>query len=162
MEVVTDSQIPLALSSKGNIMPSENFDLYKLYLATAEAISERRAKMNSWMMSINSGLVGIYAAIQKLGVPPAASRGPVWVWALGLTGIIVCVAWLSLIGSYRALNKAKFEVIQELEKSMAIRPFTLEREKYKFFGRWSFGDIETCVPLAMSAVYLVVLIGLVS
>jgi hypothetical protein len=36
------------------------FELYKLYLATAEKVSDRRAQANAWMLSVNSAIVGLY------------------------------------------------------------------------------------------------------
>ena len=36
------------------------FELYKLYLATAEKVSDRRAQANAWMLSVNSAVVGLY------------------------------------------------------------------------------------------------------
>ena len=38
--------------------------LFELYLATAEKLSDRRAQANSWMLSVNSAIVGLY------GYPP--------------------------------------------------------------------------------------------
>jgi len=34
--------------------------LFGLYLATAEKVSDRRAQANSWMLSVNSVIVGLY------------------------------------------------------------------------------------------------------
>ena len=37
-----------------------NLELYKLYLETAETVSERRAAANTWMLSVNSAIVALY------------------------------------------------------------------------------------------------------
>jgi hypothetical protein len=34
--------------------------LFELYLATAEKVGDRRAQANSWMLSVNSAIVGLY------------------------------------------------------------------------------------------------------
>jgi hypothetical protein len=38
--------------------------LLKLYLATAEKVSDRRAQANSWMLSVNSAIVALYGYLQ--------------------------------------------------------------------------------------------------
>ena len=39
--------------------------LFELYLATAEKLSDRRAQANSWMLSVNSAIVGLYGYLQS-------------------------------------------------------------------------------------------------
>ncbi len=133
-------------------------ELYKAYLATAEAASERRAKMNAWMLSVNSALIGVHAAISKDNAQSGLLRDPSWLWTIAFAGIVVCIAWLNLIKSYRDLNKAKFAVIAEMEKNFDFKPFTLERELYKAYPRISFSYIELGVPVAMALVYAILVV----
>jgi hypothetical protein len=91
--------------------------LFELYLATAEKGGDRRAQANSWMLSVNSAIVGLYGYLQvdKMAVGTAAK--PVWLWAIPAAGAIVCLAWAALLASYRKLNRAKFEVLMQLGRS---------------------------------------------
>jgi hypothetical protein len=56
--------------------------LFELYLATAEKVGDRRAQANSWMLSVNSAIVGLYGYLQvdKMAVGVAAKA--VWLWAI--------------------------------------------------------------------------------
>jgi hypothetical protein len=56
------------------------------------------------------------------------------------------VAWAALLTSYRKLNRAKFEVLMEIEADMPISPFTREREAYRKDRRRSLSYIETLIP----------------
>ena len=104
--------------------------VFELYLATAEKVSDRRAAANAWMLSVNSAIVALYGylAADKLSVP-VPQKG-VWLWAIPAAGAIVSVAWAVLLTSYRQLNRAKFGVLQEMEKDLPSQPFTRERELY--------------------------------
>ncbi len=104
--------------------------VFELYLATAEKVSDRRAAANAWMLSVNSAIVALYGylAADKLSVP-LPQKG-VWLWAIPAAGAIVSVAWAVLLTSYRQLNRAKFGVLQDMEKDLPSQPFAKERERY--------------------------------
>ena len=82
------------------------------------------------MLSVNSAIVALYGylAADKLSVP-VPQKG-VWLWAIPAAGAIVSVAWAVLLTSYRKLNRAKFGVLQEMEKDLPSQPFARERELY--------------------------------
>jgi hypothetical protein len=75
-----------------------------------------------------------------------AAQKAVWLWAIPAAGALVCVAWAALLTSYRKLNRAKFEVLMEIEADMPISPFTREREAYRKDRRRSLSYIETLIP----------------
>jgi hypothetical protein len=105
-----------------------NLALFELYLATAEKVSDRRAQANSWMLSVNSAIVAFYGYLEAdKSVVNAAQKG-VWLWAIPVAGALVCAAWILILTSYRQLNRAKFEVIKQLEADLPIPLFTLEDE----------------------------------
>jgi hypothetical protein len=131
--------------------------LFELYLATAEKVSDRRAQANSWMLSVNTAIVAFYGYLEAdkaVVVPP--QKG-VWLWAIPVAGALVSLAWIFILISYRKLNRAKFEVIQQLEKSleadMPIPLFTREREIYRFNRRWALSYIETVIPFCFILLY---------
>lgn len=72
----------------------------------ANAVSQRRDAMNNLFVTLNLAIVA------------AAS----FIWdaktiMLLVSGIIVCVVWIFFIRNFRELNRAKFEVINKLERS---------------------------------------------
>ena len=128
--------------------------LFELYLATAEKVGDRRAQANSWMLSVNSAIVGLYGYLDyKMAVGVAAKA--VWLWAIPAAGAIVCLAWAALLTSYRKLNHAKFEVLMQLEADLPVPPFTREREIYRSEKRRSLSQIETLIPACFALLYAV-------
>lgn len=139
--------------------PDLNFDLYKLYVATAERVSDRRAAANTWMLSVNSAIVALYGYLGQDGLSVNAIEQGVWLLAIPASGILVCLAWSALLASYSKLNGAKFQVLHEMEKSLSFGPFERERVIYKEMGRRAFAGIERRVPFAFMALYGVLLIA---
>jgi hypothetical protein len=129
--------------------------LFELYLATAEKVSDRRAQANTWMLSVNSAIVALYGYLQadKASVPNL--QKPLWLLAIPAAGIIVCVAWASLLTSYQKLNQAKFSVLQQLEDGLAqVAPFRAEQELYRKGNRISLARVERWIPGCFLILYL--------
>jgi hypothetical protein len=131
--------------------------LFKLYLGTAEKVSDRRAHANIWMLSVNSAVVTLYGYLQADKGVVGAFEKAVWLCAIPAAGMIVCVAWGALLSSYSKLNRAKFAVLSELEKKLLMGPFTLERESYKADKRRSLSQIERLIPACFALPYAVML-----
>jgi hypothetical protein len=131
------------------------FDLYKLYLETAEKVSDRRAQANAWMLSVNSAVVALYGYLEGADGPKGHQA---WPWAIPLAGALVCLTWAALLASYRKLNSAKFTVLHEIEAGLPLQPFKRERDVYKASGRWSFARIERGVPWTFIVLYMVMVL----
>ena len=127
--------------------------LFELYLATAEKVSDRRAGANAWMLSVNSALVGLYGYLAADKPSVDAMQKSIWLWAIPAAGIIVCLAWAVLLTSYKQLNAAKFEVLQELETGFAIQPFAREHAAYRKHKRIPLSSLERLIPIAFAALY---------
>ncbi len=136
-----------------------HFELYKLYLATAEKVSDRRAQANAWMLSVNSAIVGLYGYLQTGDQVPSGAEKEIWLWAIPAAGAIVCLAWASLLTSYSRLNGAKFKVLQELEADFPIPLFKREAEHYKKEGRRQLSRIESRVPWTFALLYAIMIIA---
>jgi hypothetical protein len=117
--------------------------MFELYLATAEKIGDRRAQANSWMLSVSSAIVALYGYLQADKMAVGAAQKAVWLWAIPAAGAIVCLAWTTLLTSYRKLNRAKFAVLAELEADL---PVPREREIYRRDRRRSLSYIEQLIP----------------
>jgi hypothetical protein len=136
-----------------------NFALYELYLGTAEKVSDRRANANSWMLTVNSAIVALYGYLQADKLSVNEGQKAVWLLAIPATGLIVCVAWRALLGSYRQLNRAKFEVLQKLEGLFPVQPFTREQEIYRIHRRKGLAAVERSIPACFFFLYVVILIA---
>jgi hypothetical protein len=109
------------------------------------------------MLSVNSVIVGLYGYLQSDKIVAGAAGKAVWLWAIPAAGAIVCLAWAALLASYRKLNRAKFEVLAQLEADLPVSPFTREREIYGSDKRRSFSQIEISIPACFALLYAVML-----
>jgi len=150
-----------AMSPKGeDVMPEAKdpkLAVFELYLATAEKVSDRRAQANAWMLSVNSAIVALYGYLEADKMVVGAGKKAIWLWAIPAAGVIVCLSWAALLASYRKLNRAKFEVLMQLEKNFPVAPFTREQDSYKQNRRSSLSLIETAIPLGFLLLYVVMI-----
>lgn len=141
-----------------------DLELFKLYVATAEKVSDRRGQVNSWMISVHSLISGAFGFLQsgQYSVNSDFEKS-VWLLAIPLSGIIVCVSWIRLLESARLLNYAKFVVIQNFEKKFDQLYFKMEQIEYKSAKlkkpRISFSVSEKFVPYAFLVLYCIMLAG---
>jgi hypothetical protein len=132
--------------------------LFELYLARAEKVSDRRAQANSWMLSVNSAIVALYGYLPADKAAVSGAQKAVWLWAIPAAGALVCVAWATLLTSYRKLNRAKFEVLMEIEANLPLSLFTREREIYRRDGRRALSYLETLIPICFILLYIAMLV----
>src|SRR5262249_50987347 len=94
---------PVAPDKYGNDYGRDLLEQYKLYVQSAQALSERRTSANNYLLSVNTAFVSVYGFLSTL--QPAQG----WKVVMTVAGIVVCFLWAALITSYRTLNSAKFE-----------------------------------------------------
>lgn len=140
--------------------PDHFLEQYKVYLASAEAISDRRQKANEFFLAVNTALVTILGFF----IADAEAAKPVAILIpSSLSGIAMCYLWYRLVVSYKGLNGAKFKVIHAIEQRL---PLGLYDSEWEMLGRgedkklyWPFTHIEMLVPWCFMAVYLVLLLA---
>lgn len=135
-------------SGQADAADAHLLDIYRLYLATAERVSDRRAAANTWLLSVNAAIVGFHGFLVQ-----AAPGSPRWPLAIAFAGLIVCLAWAGLIASYRKLNAAKFTVLQEMEARLGLAPFTREEAVYRALGRQPLTRLELAMPTAFALLF---------
>ena len=92
-------------------------ELYKICLDEACKISERRMKANQNMIMLNSALISVSVTLyDKIDNSLMASLLPV-------VGLILCRIWHLTIESYKKLNSAKFEIINDIETNICYPCF---------------------------------------
>lgn len=136
------------------------FELYKLFQETTEKVSDRRAKANTWMLSVNSALVALYTMLEQGEAFIGTLGQRLWLVAIPVAGVIICLAWYSLLVSYRKLNHAKFSVLMDMEKNLPYALYTREKEFLDRNRRWNLSNIESWIPLAFGLLYI--FLGLVA
>ena len=139
----------MAADQKGD--RTERLELYKLLVEMADRVSQRRQSANSFYLTINTLLVGGSAYLSATSIKTTL--------LVAVAGVLVCVYWSRSILSYKTLNKAKFDVINEVEKQLAIQPFSDEWSLLDPDGDGKkhndFYTTEKLVPRIFIGLYLV-------
>lgn len=127
---------------------ADALEIYQLMVQTSEELVRRRQVTNGFFIAIIGGLL---TALGFLVAESIVARDDFWLLLFPITaGILLCLSWARLIKNYGSLNRAKFKVINTIEESLPIGPFSAEwvalgkglrKEKYQ-----SFTESEQKVP----------------
>jgi hypothetical protein len=125
---------------------------YKTLAAMIAKTTEWRQKTNEFYLTINSVLISIatflFGVFNTIAVP-----------GIALFGVLLAVIWKQSLTSYSKLNKARFKVLQELEKKEFEYPmFKMEQDYYKQDQRKGSTSIEKWVPVLFAIAYVIILI----
>jgi hypothetical protein len=144
------------------------FDVYKLAVEMADRISARRGTANAFFFTIHSALIAVIGFVrptqpgQHQSAQHVDTFGPIYV-AVG--GVVLAAAWWLMLKSYRDLNRAKFAVINEMERQLPAQPFNDEWKSLKGdpVKRWrkryaELGTIERVVPFVFTAIYVAAIV----
>jgi hypothetical protein len=138
-------------------------ELYKMSVEMADRVSARRGQANQFYLTLQSSLLGIPAAFGLIG---GDELDPLTATLLAVVGGMTSVTWWLQLRSYRDLNRAKFDVINQIEnKYFTVRPFSDEWASLKKdpVPRWraryaELGMVERIVPVVFLSVNLIVAI----
>ena len=127
---------------------------YKLFVNTAEKVSDRRQLANSFFLTINSVLLTFsgYLATTATGL---------WYFIIPAVGVLISYFWLKTINSYRQLNTGKFKVIHDIEKKL---PIALFKDEWDYLGQGETKEyvkltvVESGVPIVFMFLYVLTLI----
>ena len=105
---------------------------YKLYVEMADRISQRREQSNRFYVGLLTALVALLVVLTRLN--PSNGIEAIVFLIDGLCGVLLSVIWFINIQSYRALNKVKFEIINNLEIQLPAQGYTKEWEMLDHSG----------------------------
>lgn len=139
----------------GESFDSHLFELFKLYVDSAEKNSDRRQKANSYLLSINTAFIAILGAfsIKDINSFP-------WYTSLSLCaiGIAISILWHVILKTYKRLNSAKFKIINSIAEHLPISPYSAEWDILKSQNHKSLSNLEQVVPFIFTGVYIFVFI----
>ena len=139
----------------GESFKNHLFEQYKLYVESAEKISERRVSANNYLLTVNSLLITLY------GLLAASPYKGSWAVLVPIAGLLVSITWCRIITSYRDLNTVKFKVIHELEQQLPAALYGYEWQKAEE-GRGKvyqpLTHLERWVPIVFMFLYIVLII----
>ncbi|MCF7844775.1 MAG: hypothetical protein K9M03_03035 [Kiritimatiellales bacterium] len=138
----------------GDCYQEHLIEQYKLYVNSAEKVSDRRQAVINFFVTINTALISLLGIAVQLEVIDKAV-----VIAVATLGILNCVIFWFLIQSHKKLNSGKFKVIHELEKKLPYALYDREWEILKE-GRcvktyWPFSHVELLIPWAFGLFYII-------
>lgn len=125
---------------------------YKLYVDSAQRVSEKRISTGNYLLTVSSSLMTVFGIASTLRV------GGRWLSIIPVAGLLVSLTWFSLIRSYKNLNTAKFKVIHELENYLPVAIFRYEWHSCELGQGKAYKPIthlERWIPVIFAAVYLV-------
>lgn len=135
------------------------FEQYKLYIDSADKISDRRQKANNFFLAINTALFTILwflFKIENLQELLYLKELVIFLW------ILLSIIFWFLIRSYKQLNTWKFSVIHEIEEKLPLALYWYERNvlwKWKDYNKYySFSHIELLLPIVFWVWYFITLI----
>jgi hypothetical protein len=136
-------------------------DLYRMAAEMADRVSARRGTANAFFLSVQTAFLG------AMGIAASDGNRVPW-WAalvLALAGVLVSVTWWLQLRSYRALNKAKFEIINSIEPLLPVQVFSREWDVLtRAVGPWwsrytELGATERKVPWVFAVLHTGLFIG---
>ena len=126
---------------------------YKILLSTSESLIERRQKLTTTYLSIFSVMLPVLSAMLTFE-QAFLQLGAFFVSCIC---IILCFSWRGTIISYGKSNRAKFAILEEMEKQLPVAMFASEwlvlkriTTRYK-----SFTNRETTIPVIFIAIYTI-------
>lgn len=140
----------------------ELLEIYKLHAELADSVSKQRAIANRFYILVLSGLAVLFSTFlqRKNGIPLG------WLMiGFGAFGMLLALAWYSVIRSYCQLNSGKFQVLLALEEKFAY-PFF--KHEWELLGEGKDSKsyrkltaVEACVPVIFGICFaLLLLIGI--
>lgn len=132
------------------------FELYKMMVASSEALVARRQGVNTFFLTINGLLLTAIGLFVQGGDRIRLQAGGVFV--LAIAGLALCAAWRSLLISFGQLNTGKFTIINRMERDLVASIYAAEWEALARGSDprvyQSFTEREAFVPLAIGAIHV--------
>ncbi len=138
---------------KGHMMDDKEILLeqYKMYVETAENVTDRRQSANNFFLTINSAIIAFTGFL-------TTQPFKIWYIIVAIAGLLISILWWLTLKSFRDLNSCKFKVIHEMEEKLPLKLFTCEwnylgkgKSKRKYL---KLSAIEQGIPLIFSILYL--------
>lgn len=136
------------------IKTEQLLEQYKLYVESAQKISDNRISTVNFMLVLLSSLIVIITAFLD---------DKTTALALCVIGIVICIYSTIMVWQFRKLNSIKFAVINELEQKMPLRLYCYEWElmgkKRRYIG---LARMEIGLFIIIGLVFLIILLKVLS
>jgi hypothetical protein len=126
---------------------------YELMVNSSLQVTVWRQGANNFFLAVNSALLAFATYLYSISVITGI--------LIGIVGVAITILWYSTIGYYRSLNKAKFLVIQEIEKQLPVTMFKNEEDHFSTEKRKIATSIESKIPILFAISYIVLIAVLI-
>ena len=138
---------------------NEYLEIYKIHARAADMVSQRRDAMHRLFVSVFVVLAASIGALARLSDEPLS---PLVMGLMSGMGVILSVAWLALLKSYRQLNTGKFKAMDELESHLAFpfyrREWQILKKGESWRVYWKMTVVEQILPFAFLLMSLSLLV----
>ncbi len=125
---------------------------YKLYIEMMDRTSSRRIDTSKFYFAIITGLFALLPfVINETTMIPRSNSG-IFVCLISVLVICLSVLWLINTISYRRINRAKFDVIEDMEDKLPYKCYSAEWERLKQYRYIPFSNIEQIVPILTAVI----------
>lgn len=118
----------------------------------ANSVSQRRDTMNNIFVTLNLAIIAALSItwdIKSLFILTA--------------GIVVCVIWILFIRNFKLLNTEKFNVINDIEKKLPVKPFNEEWKKLKNNKKYKDSTkLEKTLPIMFIILYAIAIVVIIT
>ena len=117
----------------------------------ADTTIDKRINSSNVYMSIEVAIIAVISFVNNW-----------WNYAIAGVGIIVAVVWFLSVRSYKALSKTKYDIINEVEEMLPVKPFKHEWELLKANKAYrQVTGFEKSLSIVFGVLYVAIIIGLI-
>jgi len=135
------------------------FEQYKMFVDSAEKISDNRMSANNYFLTVNTALISLTGLLITSKVVLLNLNAMKLVEVLGL---IICVIWFFIVLSYKQLNSGKFKIIHHIEKKLPLHLYAnewVELGEGKNIKKYiPLSHIELAIPVVFFFLYFILLL----
>lgn len=117
----------------------------------ANSVSQRRDAMNNIFVTLNLAIIAAVSLtwdIKSLFVLVA--------------GTVICIIWMFFIRNYKLLNTEKFNVINNIEQKLPVKPFNDEWKKLQNNKKYVDGTkLERWIPITFISIYVIAIVTII-
>jgi hypothetical protein len=124
---------------------SAHLKIYELYLDDLGRIGSRHETARQFYITVLSAIIAFLALAGKDGIFTALA--PSIRIIAGVTGALICLLWLVHMRSFAGLYVIKFGIIDGIEETLPLAPFTSERRAANSSRRHHLTNIDSAAAM---------------
>lgn len=117
----------------------------------ANSVSQRRDAMNNIFVTLNLAIIAAVSLTWDIKS----------LFAL-VAGTVICIIWMFFIRNYKLLNTEKFNVINNIEQKLPVKPFNDEWKKLQNNKKYVDGTkLERWLPITFISIYVIAIVTII-